>query len=350
VNRREMLLACAAPAVSALAVDLPARSMQSKMGVVIHSYPNRQAADRDSKTPPLSDPLTFIEHCHKIGAGGAQLGIGKRDADYVRKLRERLEATGLFLEGSIALPRERDDVERFAAEVRTAKEIGVSVLRTVMMPGRRYENFATAESFRETASKARQSLVLAEPVVAKADLRLAIENHKDWLTFELLEIVQRISSKHVGVTIDTGNSIALLEEPMTVVEACAPWAYSVHIKDMGVQEYGDGFLLSEVPFGTGFLDLKKMVATIRKARPEVRFNVEMITRDPLKVPCLSESYWATLDKLPGKQLAAALAMVRKHAAKQPLPKVSGLATEKRLEVEEQNVRLCLDYGRQHLGL
>jgi sugar phosphate isomerase/epimerase len=342
-----MLLACAASAMPALAADPPARS---KMGVVIHSYMLRQAADRERKTPPLSDPLTFVEHCHQVGAGGAQVSIGKRDADYVRKLKERLEATGMFLEGSIALPRDKDDVERFAGEVRTVKELGVTVLRTVMMPGRRYENFTTAESFRETATKAGVSLGLAEPVVAKADIRLGIENHKDWLTFELLDIVKRLSSKHVGVTIDTGNSIALLEEPMTVVEAYAPFAFSVHLKDMGVQDYEDGFLLSEVPFGAGFLDLKKIVATVRKARPECRFNVEMITRDPLKVPCLTEAYWATLDRLPGKQLAAALAMVRKHAAKQPLPRMSGLTTEKKLEAEEQNVRLCLDYARQQLGL
>ncbi len=342
-----MLLACAAPALHALAADPAARS---KMGVVIHSYMLRQAADRESKSPPLSDPLTFIEHCHKNGAGGVQVSIGKRDADYVRKLLDRLEATGMFLEGSIAIPRDKDDVDRFAAEVRTAKEAGVSVLRTVLMPGRRYETFTSAETFRETAAKARQSLELAEPVAAKADLRLAIENHKDWLVFELVELVKRMSSKHVGVTIDTGNSIALLEEPMMVVEAYAPWAFSVHLKDMGVQEYEDGFLLSEVPFGTGFLDLKQMVATIRKARPEVRFNVEMITRDPLKVPCLTPVYWATLDRLPGKQLAAALAMVRKHAAKQPLSKVSGLTLEKKLEAEEQNVRLCLDYARQQLNL
>src|SRR5262249_19889084 len=123
-----------------------------------------------------------------------------------------------------------------------------------------------------------------------------------------------------------------------------------HLKDMSVQEYEDGFLLSEVPFGTGFLDLKKIVSALRKARREVRFNLEMITRDPLKVPCLTDGYWATLDKLPGKQLALALAMVRKHAAKHPLPRLTGLTTEKKLEVEEQNVRLCLDYARQHLGL
>lgn len=346
LTRRDMLLACAAPALGVLADERPAKT---RMGVVIHSYGIRNSADREGEKPPLSDPLTFLEHCHRLGAGGVQLSIGRRDADYVRKLRERLEATGMYLEGSISLPRDRDDVERFAAEVRTARECGATVLRCAMS-GRRYELFRKADDFREFASRAWQSLTLGEPVVAKADIRLAIENHKDWLIFELLDMVKRISSRHVGVTVDTGNSIALLEDPMEVVEAYAPWAFSTHIKDMGVQEHADGFLLSEVPLGTGFLDMKKIAETLRKARPEVRFNLEMITRDPLQVPCLTKPYWVTLEKLPGKQLAQALALVRKNAAKEPLPRVTGLPLEKRLEVEEQNVRRCLAYARQQLGI
>jgi len=348
ITRRELLLCGAATALAGIAADGPAR--RTSMGVVIHSFPNRQAADRERKAPPLNDPLNFLEYCHKVGAGGVQLGIGRRDAEYVRKLRQRLEATGMYLEGSIALPRDKEDVDRFAAEVRTAKECGVTVLRCAMLSGRRYETFATAEAFREFAARSWQGLVLAEPVVARADVRLAVENHKDWLIFELLDMVKRISSKHVGVTVDTGNSIALLEDPMEVVDAYAPWAMSSHIKDMGVQEYEDGFLLSEVPLGEGFLDMKRIVATLRKARPEIRLNLEMITRDPLKIPCLTTGYWATLEKLPARQLAGALALVRKHAAKQPLPRVSGLTQEKKLEVEEENVRRCLEYAKAQLGV
>jgi hypothetical protein len=44
------------------------------------------------------------------------------------------------------------------------------------------------------------------------------------------------------------------------------------------------------PYADGFLDLKKMVSLLR---PSVRLNLEMITRDPLKIPCLTDRYWAT---------------------------------------------------------
>ena len=50
----------------------------------------------------------------------------------------------MYLEGQIILPRTEADVERFDAELAAAKEVGVTILRTVMLGGRRYENFNSA--------------------------------------------------------------------------------------------------------------------------------------------------------------------------------------------------------------
>jgi len=100
-----------------------------------------------------------------------------------------------------------------------------------------------------------------------------------------------------------------------VVEAYAPHAFTSHLKDMGVQEYQDGFPAVGGPLGDGFLDLPKMIATLRRAQPQIHFNLEMITRDPLKVTCLTEKYWATMGDTPAGRLAETLAMVRANAAK-----------------------------------
>ena len=50
------------------------------------------------------------------------------------------------------------------------------------------------------------------------------------------------------------------------------------------------------------------------------------------------------DTLPGRHLAQALATVRKHKPRQPLPRVSGLLPGKQLEVEEDNVKRSLAYA------
>jgi len=179
---------------------------------------------------------------------------------------------------------------------------------------------------------------------------LAVENHKDWRAEELITILKRIGSDHVGVCLDTGNSIALLEDPMEVVEALAPWALTTHFKDMGLEECREGFLLSEVPLGGGILDLPRVVARLRKSRPEIRFNIEMITRDPLVVPCLKVPYWETFPDLPGRHLAKAISSVREHPRRARLPRVSSLSVEQRFQVEEENARTSLAFARGRLGL
>jgi sugar phosphate isomerase/epimerase len=314
---------------------------KAKLGIVIHSYGIR----RGHRPSRFDDPLVFLEYCRKLGAAGVQTGLGSRDDAFVGKVREALSASGMYLEGIVSLPRGSDDLVRFNNELRTAKECGAAVVRTVMLNGRRYEEFDTAEAFRRHTQRSWQSLVLAKPVVEQHGVRLAIENHKDWRVPDLLDILKRIDSTQIGVCLDTGNSIALLEEPHEVVEAYAPYTFTLHFKDMAVAEYDDGFLLSEVPLGTGIVDLARIIKTVREKRPEANFNLEMITRDPLQVPCLGKKYWATFESLPARELARSLAMVRDKAWKKPLPRISDLSLDDKLAREDDNVRLSLTFAR-----
>jgi sugar phosphate isomerase/epimerase len=343
VTRREAITTWAGTVPALLSLswssDLVAAMERSRMGVVIHSYGQRR----------FSDPLAFVSHCASLGAGGVQTALGIQNEAFAAKLQDLLAQKKMYLEGSVGLPRDKGSVERFSAEMLTAKQCGAKVVRAVLLNGRRYETFDSAEAFRKFAEQARQTLSLVQPIVERHGVRLAIENHKDLRMGELVELIKGIGSPQIGVCVDFGNNVALLEDPLETAEALAPYVFSTHVKDMGVQEYADGFLLSEVPLGTGFLDLGKMIAILRKAHPEIRLNLEMITRDPLKVPCLNRKYWATLDSVSGQQLAEALARVRRHASKAPLPRVSDLSRDDRLKREEENVRQCLRYAEEHLG-
>jgi sugar phosphate isomerase/epimerase len=348
-NRRQFLAAAAAlPLAPALVAALGA-DHHKRLGVVQYSFALRLAAERAGSKTGLADPLIFLERCHELRAGGVQIGLGIRDREYLTTLRKKAEAHGMDLEGTIRLPKDDADGERFTAEVRCAREAGMKVLRTVLFGGRRYEQFTHSNDFRRACVQAEQSVKRAEPIVAKNDLLLAIENHKDYRADELMELFRRLGSHHIGACVDTGNGIALLEEPLEVVRTLAPRAFTVHLKDMAVAECEDGFLLAEVPLGEGFLDLPKVIAHLRAARPEIRFNLEMITRDPLRVPCLTEQYWATASAS-GSDLARTLRMVRRHKPSQPLPRIRDRSPKERLAIEEENVRKSLAYAREHLEL
>jgi sugar phosphate isomerase/epimerase len=315
---------------------------------VIYCCSLRQKAEKQ-KDPKrnLFEPLSFLEHCHRLGAGGIQAPLGVRDAEYAQRLRKQADVWGMFIEGIASPPRDSADLARFDAEMRTAAMAGAEAVRTVILPGRRYEFFDSAEQYRQSDREARRSAELAAPVAERHRVRLAIENHKDHRMAERIELLKRISSQWVGACVDLGNSLALLEDPLEVVAAYAPWASSVHLKDHAVREYDEGFLLADVPLGQGILDLKKMVDILRKARPEIRFSLELITRDPLKVPCLNEKYWTTFAATPARDLARTLRLVRQHQAKS-LPYVSRLPMEQQVAEEDRNIAASLQWAREHL--
>ena len=330
-------------------------SFARKLGVSSASFAIRNRFSRVAQTPPgvavFDGPVGFLEHCHRLQTVGVQISVrGWSERDLGKKLRAKAEALGMYLEGQISLPRTEADVERFDAEVAAAKEIGVTILRTVMLGGRRYENFNSAADWAAFGKSSWQRLTWAEPVAKKHGVKLALENHKDWRIDEMLAILKRISSKHVGVNLDTGNNLALLEDPHAVVEALAPHTITTHLKDMAVQEYEQGFLLSEVPLGEGFLDLKRIVATCEKANPHMRHNLEMITRNPLKVPCLTQRYWKTFGQRPVQDLIAALDRVRSNKPTAPLPSIAGKSPAEQVAYEQAHNARSVAYAHGHLKI
>jgi Xylose isomerase-like TIM barrel. len=319
------------------------------MGIVIHSYGMRYGGRVKSEDfPPFENAVDLMRHCHQIGAGGVQTTVGAWGFDFSKTVREEREKLGLYLEGSISLPKEKTDLDRFEQEIKDAKNAGATVLRTVCLNGRRYENFESNDQFKDFKKKALISLQLAEAIVKKHQVKLAVENHKDWTSEELVEILKNLSSEWVGATVDFGNNVSLLENPNQVIENLAPFAFSTHVKDMGVQEYEEGFLLSEVPLGEGIVDLKKGMDLCRKFNPDIQFSLEMITRDPLKIPCLTDKYWETFESVSGSELSRHLSFVRKESYPGSLPQVSGLSDQQKLQVEEENVQKCLNYSKSNL--
>ena len=308
------------------------------MGLLMYSFGIRARAEKERG---FADPTTFIAFAKDRGASAVQLSLGTKTEAEATAIRRTADKAAIHLEGIISPPADDEaGLERFTAEVATAKACGVSVVRTVMLGGRRYETFSKAEDYAEFAKRTAEMLRRTESVAKKHGVRLAVENHKDFRTDELIDLLKKIASEFVGVCVDTGNSIALLEDAIGTVEALAPFAFTVHLKDMGVEESRDGFLLAEVPLGEGILDLKAIVGTaLRKANPKVRFQLEMITRDPLSIPCLTEKYWATLARVPGRSLARMLAFVRKSARKDGLPRIAKLSAKEQIEAEDANVSI-----------
>jgi sugar phosphate isomerase/epimerase len=300
------------------------------------------------------DTLEFLERCHALGAAGVQAGIhgdiageAETRAD-IGKIRARAEQLEMYIEAMVPLPN-GDDTAAFEQSLKDAQAVGAVALRAACLGTRRYENFASASDWQSHVARSYQSLAAAAPLLEKYKIPLGLENHKDWTLDEMLALLEVYESEYLGVCLDFGNNIALLDDPVVTIERLAPYTVTSHLKNMGVEVTNDGFLLAEVLLGEGYLNIPGLVKLVRQARPQAHFLLEMITRDPLKVPCLSDDYWASFSDRNGISLARTLRFVQDNMSSRSLPRISKLSHEEQLRVEEQNIAACLQYAREHLG-
>jgi sugar phosphate isomerase/epimerase len=344
------MLGAAAMAAAFTAPAFAADRPKSPLGVAqtaLGRYFRKQRGDNPAARGP-ADPIATVDYVRSLGAGGVQMAI-PLDTD-VKKLRARLERHQMFFEGDIRLlERPGDDTAAFEKGLRMFKELGAPCVRTVCFSGRRYENFSTLQQYKDWNANASAVLDVCVPIADKVGIPLAMENHKDRVVDDEVEVLKKYSSANFGALVDFGNNIAMCDDPMEVVTKLAPYVKSCHIKNMGVQNYADGFLLSEVVFEDGFMDIPAMWAILKKSNPKLLPTHELITRDPLKVPVLTDKYWATWPDRSGKYLADTIRLVNANASKKPLPVISTLSPEGQLQAEENNNIRCFDWARTALA-
>jgi sugar phosphate isomerase/epimerase len=104
------------------------------------------------------------------------------------------------------------------------------------------------------------------PAFAEADVTLAIENHDRFPAATLAGIIERCDSRHVGICLDTANSLGCGEDIQTVVRTLGQYVVNVHIKDFRVQRlpHKKGFVVEGCPAGQGLLDIPRLLADLRE--------------------------------------------------------------------------------------
>jgi sugar phosphate isomerase/epimerase len=352
-TRRQALGAVAGMAsMPAMAQTPVGASNQKNFGAVSYCWGIRRRQQKQEANVDLFEPKRLLEEAKRLGASGIQVDLGVMSQSQADELGQWAQGNGMFLEGIVGLPGAKassGEWDRLEGEFKTASWLHVPAVRTTLLPGRRYEQFQRRSDFDDFLRDAKKRLERAVQLAERWKVPLALENHKDQRLQERMDLHRSLPSEYLGACLDTGNNIALLDDPMETVQALAPLAMTVHLKDQGVQLTEDGFLLGDIPLGQGCLDLAGMVQTLLKSRPNVHFCLELITRDALRIPCLDQRYWQTMRDVSGAELARMLAWVR-HNGAASLQKVSQLPWKDQVHLEEQNLKASFQYGREKLNL
>lgn len=103
------------------------------------------------------------------------------------------------------------------------------------------------------------------PLLDKAGIVLAIENHDRFAAGTLEQIIQRTSPDLIGICLDTVNSIGANEGFGQILPILLPYTVNLHVKDFTIQRVADkmGFLVRGVPAGDGMLAIPDLLKEMK---------------------------------------------------------------------------------------
>jgi len=119
----------------------------------------------------------------------------------------------------------------------------------------------------------KESVKIAE----EYNVLLAIENHIDYTSAEIEEILQRVGSDVLKVNFDTGNTLRMMEDPVAAARRLGPYTVATHTKDLDACRHvrpEEWFFFSSVPVGTGLIDMPAVVRALKESGYEGVLAVE----------------------------------------------------------------------------
>lgn len=250
--------------------------------------------------------------------------------DHLRDLKRRADDLGIALYAgmlSICPPSVIFDARRGTAEeqlrlcLRIAKRLGSPVARCVLgkVEDRRSPG-GIAARIAETVGVLRH--VRTEAL--DAGIKIAVENHAgDMNSTELLELIDLAGRDFVGATLDTGNALWALEEPLAALETLGPVTVCTGIRDSYLWETPEGATLQWTSVGTGLVDWPAFFRRFAELCPQAPVIIETISGRPIFLPMLRDFFWDAYPRATPATLAAMLRLARAGGPREPFNPPAG---------------------------
>lgn len=271
--------------------------------------------------------------------------------DHLRDLKRRADDLGIALYAgmlSICPSSILFDSRRGSAEeqlrlcIRIAKALGSPVVRCVLgkVDDRRSPG-GIAARITETVSVLRR----VRGAALDAGIKIAVENHAgDMHSSELLELIDTAGRDFVGATLDTGNALWAMEEPLDALEALGPVTICTGIRDSYFWETPEGATLQWTSIGTGLVNWQAFFRRFAELCPQAPVIVETISGRPILLPLLRDFFWDAYPSAKPSTLARMLRLARAGEPREPFTPPLG---EDRLRAEQEHELAELERSVRH---
>ena len=293
---------------------------------------------QDSLDPKAQDPAHWKEV--KARAADLKLHLETGGGGILPKSAEGFEASVATL---------RKNIERAQAMGSPLVRCVIASERSALPPGPAEQHLATVvRMFKQVRSQ-----------VMDAGLKLAVEVHKDFQAWEFKQFIQEAGPEYVGIYLDTGNPVFVLEDPMMTLEELGQYALTLHLRDSVVYEHPRGVCVQWVPLGEGVIDFPAILRRAKELCPRVHVYIKPITgRPPAVLPYLEADFWKMYPKARAGDLARFLKIARAgrpYERNMVIEDLPGRQTPPQFVEaikfqQREHMERSVEYGKQKLGL
>src|SRR5215467_879564 len=281
-------------------------------------------------------PLLEYAASLKLDAVFLQDSLDPRTNDpaHWKEVKDAAAGLGLHLEtgGGAVLPATADAFDRSVKLLRDglkrAAGMGSPLMRILLASDRDHLPPGPVEQHIETMVRL---LKTVRSEALDANIKFAIENHKDLTCWETRQVIDLAGTDFVASYLDTGNPVFMMEDPMQTVETLGPVAMMLHLRDSVVYEARKGIAVQWVPLGEGVVDFKAIIAKAREICPQVPvYNKPITGRPPAILPVYDPAFMQKYRDIRAHDWARFLALAKQghpYEAHMVIEDVPGKAPE-----------------------
>jgi sugar phosphate isomerase/epimerase len=280
-----------------------------KIGLAVYGTTYTMGIHPHSGRPRIT-AAQLLEQAAEAGLEGAEIPVSLLEGDDLGAVAAAARERGMF----IVVAAGGCDPKPLSDACDKAVQVGAAIVRTVVggadFGGDRRKLAGRWQLFlREALAGLKEAALAAE----RTGVTLAVENHQDLASEELIWLCEQIGSASFGLTLDTGNPLATAEEPVDFARRIGPYVKHVHLKDYWVYPSEEGYRLVRCPLGQGAVDFPALFGLFAEYGRDLTMSVELGALEARHTRVLADDYWPEYPPRSAAQLASLLRFVQAHA-------------------------------------
>lgn len=249
----------------------------------------------------------FIALCTELGAETIEIWepwLAEMAPAALAALRQRLGSLGMtpvvssgVLSGSIG------------RALQSATALGATTIRIALTRVLQGDRALQGDAWPKLVEEIGRMLKEEGPRAADAGVMLAIENHQDFTSAELVAFCES-AGRGVGICFDTGNAWPVAEAPLDFARTIARHVRHLHLKDYNVQMTDEGYRLVRAAIGDGAVPFRELVEVFGAHHPTLTAVLEPGALEARHIRLFTPGWWRFYPPKSAAALAACLASVR----------------------------------------